>query len=182
MSFNPITKIAFAKQQCGIALQFLMRDLPECALRGGVTVETLCQHVVGSPAQVSEVRLRTIMQLDGDVINFLPDPHLFPDDADWRKVYTEGQSRHQEKIQRLLMGFDGIHHLIRVTINIITVTIVVGSVLGAIQKHNPYKAVTVVCLFPLITYTAVYAAKTLVRMIIQFLLRKNALTEFLGHN
>jgi hypothetical protein len=180
MILNPITKIAFAIQKCGIALQFLTRDLPEYAVRGGVTVETLLQHGVGSPAQVSDVRLRTIMQLDGDIINFLPDPHTFPDDADWHKSYMEGQRRHQEKIQRLLMGFDGIHSLIRVTINITTVTIVVVSFFGAIQKNNIYKAVTVLCLFPILTYISIYTAKILLRMTIKFLLKKNALTGFLG--
>ncbi len=62
-------------------------------LRGSITFET--SVAVGGGGGRDEFMFQTIMELNGDTLNKIPNPRLFPDSG-WKKAWTDAAERHQK--------------------------------------------------------------------------------------
>ncbi len=89
-----------------------LRVLPTCAdlLRaGGVSLITSFHYP--SSDQNAQWQFRTVIQLDGDVINFVPPLEHRTGNLEWSKVYEEHYRLHQATVEKILADLGGLYTL-----------------------------------------------------------------------
>ncbi len=102
-------------------INFLIFTFPDFIKRGKIPIETKIQD--SSNKKINE--FRTIIQLDADVISFIPDPDLFKNDTE---LYKEKCQEHQKKVTEMLTKLDGINTFIGVIISILTLILYMFNV------------------------------------------------------
>lgn len=132
------------------ALKFMRVSFLEFITQGGISIETLFQYKCVDKNY--NYIFRTTIQLDADIINFLPDPDLFKNDANWNKLHKEKCQEHQTKVRKTLTGLDGIY----------TITWVISAFLSIVsvillKKTIPfYGNETIFLLIALIALTYIF--------------------------
>lgn len=132
------------------ALNFMLVSFPEFIIRGGISIETPFQYKYVDKNY--NYIFRTTIQLDADIINFLPDPDLFKNDANWNKLHKEKCQEHQTKVQKTLAELDGIYTItwvISATLSIVSVTLLEKTIAF-------YENETILILITLITLTYIF--------------------------
>lgn len=87
-------------------LKFMRSDVWQLILDGGISIETLFEY---QPTRKGDAyRFRTTVQLDADIINFVPEPDLYPGNLDWQKAFQKGYQAHQETLKRFAAQLDGV--------------------------------------------------------------------------
>ena len=74
--------------------------------RGEISVSTPFQYTFSQKDRYFE--FRTIIQLDADIINFIPNPDLVENDNDWCKLYKEKYQAHLKEVQHNLAKLENI--------------------------------------------------------------------------
>lgn len=82
--------------------QLLVRAVHELFVKGGFELQTPLIYRNEAQAIVYQGAFRTLLQIDGDIINFIPPPHLFAADAGWQQQYQQAQQQHQRQFQHIL--------------------------------------------------------------------------------
>lgn len=84
---------------------FMLTGFPDLIIRGGITVITPFHY----RSLENEYDFRTSIQLDADIINFIPDPDQFKNDITWKMLYAEKYQIHHKKIKKLMADLYGIY-------------------------------------------------------------------------
>jgi hypothetical protein len=127
MTPNLVRQIIFFIPQFVKALHFLFEDFPDFIRRGGISIETHFQYKPVGHNDNNNFLFRTTIQADADIINLLPEPGLFPAEADWYKLYEEKYRIHREYVNKVFHKLDGIY----------TIKWVVSAVLSSIPFIFP---------------------------------------------
>ncbi len=94
--------------------------------QGGMSIETQYTYQAPDHSQ-HDILYRTSIQLDGDVINFLPDPDLFADDPQWDTQLQEYAAQHFLAVRQFYQELDGIRKIG------LRITQMVGSLVGTLS-------------------------------------------------
>ena len=96
--------------QAAQSVPFVVTALPEFIVHGGIAVDTpfVYQSPDGHPLRFS---FRTVIQIDSDVINFLPWPDAVSNDPVWSKVYEDRYTTHRVRVERVFAKLEGIRNL-----------------------------------------------------------------------
>ncbi|MBM3237494.1 hypothetical protein FJZ31_14485 [Candidatus Poribacteria bacterium] len=94
------------------ASHFMFVSLPEFISQGSISIDTSFQYKPVSSNENRNFLFRTTIQPDADIINFLPNPDLFPDDNNWHKLYGEKYQEHKVKLQKFLVSIDSIKSIV----------------------------------------------------------------------
>ena len=90
-------------------LKFMGSDFRKLILDGGISIETPFEY---QPTRKGDAyRFRTTVQLDADIVNFVPEPDLYPGNLDWQKAFEGGYRTHQETLKRFASQLDGVRIL-----------------------------------------------------------------------
>jgi hypothetical protein len=87
-------------------LLFTAVSLRDFALRGGVEIDTSFEYQRGSTGETHW--FRTVIQLDADIINTVPEPDLYRDDLAWRGAFDKAYRVHRERVGQLGARLGGI--------------------------------------------------------------------------
>ncbi len=100
----------------------LYAHIKELVEQGGKSIETT--HIYQAPDNTQhEIGLRTIIQLDGDVINFFPDPDAFSHDPRWQACLISYVDAHYQQVSLFYKDLQFIQHLgIRITNMVATIS------------------------------------------------------------
>lgn len=109
MTSDLVRQIIFFVPQFVKALHFLFKDFPDFIRRGGISIETHFQYKPVGHNYNNNFLFRTTIQADADIINLLPEPGLFPAEADWYKLYEEKYQIHREHVNKVFHKLDGIY-------------------------------------------------------------------------
>ena len=159
------------------ALNFIFINFPEFITQWSISIETPFQYKYTDSNY--NYKFRTIIQLDADIINFLPDPDLFKNDANWNKLHKEKCQEHQTKVRKTLAELDGIYTItwvISATLSIISVIL--------LKKTIPfYGNETILLLITLIALTYIFRTFIckyffkLIIFLVGFLIRKRIIEK-----
>lgn len=86
------------------SVTFLRTQLSDLFFHGGAQIVTCFQCVQGE--QSEEYAFRTVVQMDADVINFVPDPRQFLGSADGAVVFADAYGRHQKNVGQFTERLD----------------------------------------------------------------------------
>ena len=86
---------------------FMVTVFPDLINRGGITVITPFHY--RSLNEETKYNFSTSIQLDADIINFIPDPDQYKNDITWKIVYAEKYEIHQKKIKKIMADLYGIY-------------------------------------------------------------------------
>jgi len=95
-----VKQIIFFVPQLIKGLRFLFINFREFTIEGGISIHTQFKY------KNQNLAFRTIVQLDGDIINFLPPLDKFKSDTKW---YKEKYKVHKAKVRRVLAELDGLY-------------------------------------------------------------------------
>ncbi len=109
----------------GGSIRFVGSAIRQFILHGGIEIATTFAY---TPSGGSErvYSFRTIVQVDADIINFVPDPSLFQTDPTWNSAFAAAYGRHEAGMRALALRMDRL----RRTINMLsagTGTIIAGT-------------------------------------------------------
>lgn len=76
---------------------------------GGISLITSFHYP--SSGQNAQWQFRTVIQLDGDVINFVPPLEHHTGNLEWSKVYEEHYRLHQATVEKILADLGGLYTL-----------------------------------------------------------------------
>lgn len=120
-------------------INFLIFTFPDFVKRGKISIETAIQD----PSNKNE--FRTIIQLDADVISFIPDPDIFSNG----KLYDEKYQEHKKKVTDMLTKLDGINTFIAFIGAIISiVTLILNYYVG--RERSWFYFIMIILIFILI--------------------------------
>jgi hypothetical protein len=88
------------------SIDFIRSSFHHFILQGGVEIETAFRYPEAEDAKTYS--FRTIIQIDADIINFVPDPDLHPDSPGWQKAFWEAYGRHRDNLGHFLAQLDRI--------------------------------------------------------------------------
>lgn len=91
------------------AFRFLIHSLPEFGVKGGIEIESVIPYEPKPAQEHRKYCFRTVIQLDGDIVNHLPHPDIFCDDPQWCKSYEETFNNHKSRINRKIVEFEGVY-------------------------------------------------------------------------
>jgi hypothetical protein len=82
--------------------QMLVRAVRELFVNGGFELQTPLIYCNDAQAIAYQGAFRTVLQIDGDIINVIPPPDLFAADVAWQQHYQQAQQQHQRQFQHIL--------------------------------------------------------------------------------
>lgn len=105
--------------------KFLGSSLRAFILDGAVSIETALEY---QPLdKIEKYWFRTMIQLDGDIINIVPRSNL--DDSGWQEAFQSAYRTHQEKLKQFVSQLDGIRIIAWMT----------GTIISAIPTFMSWK-------------------------------------------
>jgi hypothetical protein len=113
------------------AMRFLCSNFSEFILDGGVSVKTPFQYRWAEGHGKEAFQFRTVIQPDGDMINFVPNPDGFKEDSYWTRLYEANQRMHRAKVKTILRDLDGLY----------TIPVLFDMVLGFAVLIMPIRAI-----------------------------------------
>jgi len=94
--------------------------------QGGKSIDTT--HIYEAPDKTQhELHLRTSIQLDGDVINFFPDPDQFKDDPQWKEQLMGHVDTHYQQVKVFYKDLEAMQRLGT------RITNMIGTMVGTIS-------------------------------------------------
>ena len=108
--WQPIKRLLSRIPRAIQSMSFMVARFSDFVVWGGIRVETPLRFRSQANGEIAEAFFRTTIQLDGDIINILPDPYPEPykNDPSWLRIYEERSRLHWERIGRLLIQSDQI--------------------------------------------------------------------------
>jgi hypothetical protein len=91
------------------AFRFLIHSLPEFISKGGIEIESTIPYEPKEAQGHGKYSFRTVIQLDGDIVNLLPRLDTYFDDQEWCKSYEETLNHHQSRVNRKLAELGGVY-------------------------------------------------------------------------
>lgn len=115
-----------------LALKFWSVHFNELIFQGGMSVDTPVP--LKSPADKATT-LRTVVQLDGDILNLLPSIELPVDnfDSNWNEVFQEASQQHLSKVRATCKNLEGFA----------TIPQGVAAALGVVTSYMTIKSIPV---------------------------------------
>ncbi len=86
-------------------MHFMVTVFPEFIYRGGISINTQFKY-----ADKNQI-FRTTIQLDADIIQFIPDPGLFKEEDGGRELYKQQYQTHCSKVKQILEKADAMESL-----------------------------------------------------------------------
>jgi hypothetical protein len=136
MKSNIIKKIFLFIPQAIRSVPFVVTKLPQLIVHGGIAVDTPFEYRSPSYSQTRTFFFRTVIQMDADVINFLPEPDCLPNDPDWEKLYEEKYKTHRARVVQLFSKLDGVQSLawlVSAGLSLVSVTFVGSKFVAEIE-------------------------------------------------
>jgi len=112
MILQIIRQVLFFIPQTTKAFRFMFRSFPNFIWHGGVSVETSFQYQPVGKNETYRYLFRTTVQLDADIINFLPAPDPCPADTHWYEFCEQKYQIHQERVKQQLAQLQGIQNIV----------------------------------------------------------------------
>ena len=111
MTLKTIKRIVFLMPQAVRSAPFMVTTFPHLIVHGGISVDTPFEYRSPQEGQARRFFFRTVIQMDADIINFLPRPDSFPDDPGWTQLYEEKYKAHRARVEALFAKLDGLPSL-----------------------------------------------------------------------
>ncbi len=86
--------------------QLLRRCLHQLFHYGGFEICTPVYYVSAANTVAYQGEFKTVLQLDGDLMMFIPPPRLFASDPLWLSLYQQAYAQHQQQLQQFLQSLD----------------------------------------------------------------------------
>ncbi len=131
MRLKRIKRVIIFIPQLIRALKFLAQYFSEFIVDGGLSIITGFQYQDANLNTNQAFQFRTVIQPDGDIVNFVPPPHAFMNDSNWDRLYKENRNMHHQKTEKLLADLDGLY----------TIPLVIDMILSLVLFILPIRAV-----------------------------------------
>ncbi len=82
--------------------------LRKLIVEGAICLETPFSHQPRDGGEIYQASFLTSIHLDGNILNFLPDPEKFPNDPEWRAVFSAAAETHQQRVSRVWRELAGL--------------------------------------------------------------------------
>lgn len=86
--------------------QLLRQSLEQLFSYGGFEICTPLDYVNNVHKIAYQGQFRTLIQLDGDILRFIPPPQLFAPDPYWQQCYQQAYQRHQVQLAQFLKSLE----------------------------------------------------------------------------
>jgi hypothetical protein len=159
------------------ALVFLFRHSHGFFVRGGLVVKTPIEVKRGRGATGGKLYFRTVVQPDGDIIDFVPPPDYLGKDMEWQRLYDNRYQKHRSNVRKTLGRMDGLHTIPVVIEAAVSVSVLFGLIRKIPIPQTEFWMVVVVVAFVLCTIVFVYLlqkylGKRILSAFVRLLLRR----------
>jgi len=143
-------------------------------LREVVSIETPFRYNSESSHENYNFLFQTIIQPDGNIVNFLPNLDSLPNDADRRELYKKGSKIHQAKVEKFFTRFlNRIRSIAPIISWIITIISVPLAFVRFIEKNSFDKVTIFLIILPILIHIfGRFLCKPLFKIVVKLLVRK----------
>lgn len=167
-----INQIVYYIPQFFKAVKFLFSNIPDFTGRGGKVFYTQLERPV-SGIEGNNFSFRTVIQPDGDIINFIPPTTIFKDDKLFFELYQKRYQEHYDKLRMFCAELEGLSTITKAISMILSLTFIIllnkGFHLEVEQQMRIYLYVAFWTIFTFLfqKFVSKYLFKIIVNLIIK---------------